>query len=150
MPQSHAKIVIHLTFSTKNRRPLIAKDVREDLEAYMVGIHRQHDSPSIIIGTVEDHAHILFVLSKNLSLAKMVEEVKKGSSKWIKTQGPAYGNFHWQNGYGGFSVSESNIDAARAYILNQEEHHRKMTFQEELRALFRKHGVDFDERYVWD
>lgn len=97
-----------------------------------------------------DHVHILCILSKNHALAKVMEEIKKGTSKWLKTQSSSLGTFHWQNGYGAFSVSQSSIAAVREYIAGQEEHHRKVTFQEEFRAFLRKYRVEYDERYVWD
>jgi REP element-mobilizing transposase RayT len=150
MPQSLVQNLIHLVYSTKNRQPWIQKDHRDGLWAYQAGIFREWDSPAIIIGGVEDHVHALFALSKNHALSKIVEEVKKGSSKWMKIEGPKNPDFYWQSGYGGFSVSQSNVDAVKQYIENQEEHHRKMTFQDELRALYRRHGIEFDERYVWD
>ena len=97
-----------------------------------------------------ERIHALFVLSKNSALCKVVEELKKGSSKWIKTQGAAFASFCWQNGYGAFSVSESQVENVRRYIEQQEEHHRTMTFQEEFRMFLSRHRLDFDERYVWD
>ena len=99
---------------------------------------------------MDDHVHALFVLSKNHPLKKIVEEVKKGSSKWAKIEGPKNADFYWQAGYAAFSVSQSNLDEVKKYIENQEEHHRRMTFQDELRALYNRHGIAFDERYVWD
>jgi REP element-mobilizing transposase RayT len=151
MSQSLVKNLIHLVYSTKHRKPWIPEDVRERLFAYQAGIFRQWESPALVIGGVEDHVHALFSLSKNFALKKTVEEVKKGSSKWMKTnEGTANKDFTWQAGYAGFSVSQSNVDEVRKYIENQAEHHRRMSFQDELRALFRRHGIDFDERYVWD
>ncbi len=150
MPQSLVKNLIHLVYSTKHHRPWIAKDHRDGLFAYQAGIFKQWDSPALAIGGVEDHIHTLFALSKNHALSKVVEEVKKGSSKWMKTAGPNNADFQWQSGYGAFSVSQSNSDAVRRYVEGQEEHHRKMTFQDELRALFHRHGIAFDERYLWD
>jgi REP-associated tyrosine transposase len=150
MSQSLAKNLIHLIFSTKNRTPLISPEIRPELNSYMVGILRNCDSPAIVSGTVEDHAHILFSLSKNLPLCKAVEEVKKSSSKWIKTKGPGFLTFYWQNGYGAFSVSQSNAESVRKYIARQEEHHRRLTFQEEFRAFLKRHQIEWDERYVWD
>jgi REP element-mobilizing transposase RayT len=102
-----------------------------------------------VVGGHDDHVHVLFVLSKNHPLKKIVEEVKKGSSKWIKTQSDALKGFAWQNGYGAFSVSESNIGEVRKYIEQQDEHHRRMSFQDELRQFFARHGIAFDETYVW-
>ncbi len=150
MPQSLSKMIIHLVFSTKNRARLITPTVHGELCAYMVGIFRDLQCPSILTNCVEDHCHSLFVLSKNVALAKVVEEVKKGSSKWIKLQGRDLYDFHWQNGYGAFSVSPSCLADVEAYVAGQEEHHKRMTFQEEFRAFLRKHGIEYDERYVWD
>jgi putative transposase len=150
MSQSLANNLIHLIFSTKNRTPAVSPEVRAELNSYMAGILRQCESPTIIVGTVEDHAHVLFSLSKNLPLCKAVEEVKKGSSKWIKTKGPVFANFHWQSGYGAFSVSQSNVESVRRYISRQEEHHRKLTFQDEFREFLKRHQIEWDERYVWD
>ena len=150
MAQSLVKNLIHLVYSTKGRRPWIAKDHRDGLFAYQAGILKQWDSPALAIGGVEDHVHALFALSKNHPMSRIVEEVKKGSSKWMKSARPGSRDFHWQAGYGAFSVSRSNLDAVRRYIEGQEEHHRTMTFQDELRALFRRHGIAFDEGDLWD
>lgn len=128
----------------------MTKDHQDELFAYQAGSFREWDSPALVIGGVEDHIHALFALSKNHPLIKVVEEVKKGSSKWMKTAGSKNPDFQWQAGYGAFSVSQSNSDAVIRYIEGQEEHHRKMTFQDELLALFRRHGIAFDERYLWD
>ena len=150
MSQSLVKNLIHLVYSTKERRPLINKNIIASLHAYQAGIFKQHDCPALIIGGVDDHVHALFSLSKNLALKTIVEEVKKGSSKWIKTQGPEFSNFYWQAGYGAFSVSQSNVAVVVRYIETQETHHHAASFQDELRALFRRHEIEFDERYVWD
>jgi REP element-mobilizing transposase RayT len=99
---------------------------------------------------MEDHVHLLFRLGRKRSLAEIVEEVKKSSSKWIKTKGPQYKDFYWQSGYGAFSIGQSGIDALKAYIANQKEHHRKKTFQEEFREFLAKYQIEYDERYVWD
>ena len=150
MSQSLAKNMIHLIYSTKNRAPFLTPEIRPEMNSYLAGILRQWESPAIIVNSVEDHAHLLFALSKNHALKKVVEEVKKGSSKWIKTKGSAFIDFYWQGGYGAFSVSPSNVAAVREYIATREEHHRKVTFQEEFRAFLEKHGIEYDERYVWD
>ncbi len=150
MSQSLARIISHLTFSTKLRRPFIAPELRVDMNAYLGGILKELKSPAIEINCVADHVHVLFCLSRNHSLAKVVEEVKKGSSKWIKTRSPALSEFYWQAGYGSFSVSQSNVAAVRKYIVHQEEHHQKMTFQQEFVALLKKHHIPFDERYIWE
>jgi putative transposase len=150
MSQSLVKNLIHLVYSTKDRRPLITDSVRDGLFAYQAGVFKQWDSPALVIGGVEDHVHALFSLSKNHALKTIVEEVKKGSSKWIKTQGVSFQNFYWQTGYGAFSVSQSNVEAVIHYIETQAEHHKQLTFQDELRALYQRHGIAYDERYVWD
>jgi REP element-mobilizing transposase RayT len=150
MSQSLAKILVHLVYSTKHRQAWLASEHRPALFAYQAGIFKDWESPALVIGGIEDHVHALFVLSKNHPLKKIVEEVKKGSSKWMKANGPRNAEFCWQAGYAAFSVSQSNVEAVSRYIRTQEEHHRKMTFQDELRGLFRRHGVEYDERYVWD
>ena len=150
MSQSLAKILTHIIFSTKHRRALIAPSVQEELKAYLIGALKNLDSPSLETNCAPDHVHILCCMSKNLALTMLLEQIKKSSSKWIKTKGPAFTEFYWQTGYGAFSVSESNVDAVRDYIKRQEEHHRRMTFQEEFRQFLERHKVDYDERYVWD
>jgi REP element-mobilizing transposase RayT len=150
MSQSLVKNLVHLVFSTKHREPLIPKEHRGALFAYQAGIFKQWESPALIIGGTEDHVHTLFALSKNHPLKKVVEEVKKGSSKWVKSDGPRNRQFSWQAGYAAFSASQSTVEVVQKYIKRQDEHHRKMSFQDELRALFERHGIKFDERYVWD
>jgi putative transposase len=150
MSQSLAKILVHLTFSTKERRPLIRDEEREKLHAYMIGILENLKSPSLRTNSVNDHVHILFSLSKNHSLAHIVGEVKESSSAWLKKENPSYRDFYWQGGCAAFSVSESQAETVRRYIQNQPEHHKKVSFQDELRSLFKKHNVPYDERYVWD
>ena len=150
MAQSLANNLIHLVYSTKHRQPWLPEPVRESLFAYQGGIFSEWDSPALTINGVEDHVHALFLLSKNHALKKVVEEVKKGSSKWLKAVGTQNLDFQWQNGYAAFSVSESNVPNVRRYIDCQQEHHRRMTYQEELRTLLQRHGVEFDERYIWD
>jgi REP element-mobilizing transposase RayT len=150
MSQSLVKNLLHLIFSTKHRNLWLPAEVRPRLYAYQAGIFQKWDSPALVIGGVEDHVHALFSLSKNHALIKIVEEVKKGSSKWMKTEGTGNPNFYWQGGYAAFSVSPSNVDEVRRYIENQEEHHRQKTFQDELRLFLKRHGIEFDERYVWD
>ncbi len=108
------------------------------------------ESPAVIIGGVEDHVHMLCHLSKNITIADFVRELKRDSSKWVKTESPELADFHWQAGYGAFSISPSHVEALKQYIANQEEHHRRETFQDEFRRLCRKYGVPIDERYVWD
>ncbi len=150
MAQSLAKLTVHLTFSTKQRRPFITPEIRPDLNAYIGGILNTLESSAIEINCVADHAHVLFNLSRTQSLADVVEHVKKSSSKWAKTRSTDLSDFRWQAGYGAFSASRSNVPAVQKYILNQDQHHHKMTFQEEFLALLTKHGIEFDEQYVWD
>ena len=151
MPQSLARVVLHVVFSTKNRVPFLKDpDIRARLHAYMAGILQDIGCEPILINGAEDHVHILCNLSRTITIAKLVEETKTEPSKWMKEQGAAYRDFFWQGGYGSFSVSQSNVDQVREYVAAQEEHHRKVSFQDEFRALCRKHGVEIDERYVWD
>ena len=133
MPQSLARLHIHLVFSTKNRERIITDDVRSPLHAYMATVLQNLGCAPVLINSVEDHAHLLFDLARTISISQAVEDVKKSSSKWIKTQGPEFAGFAWQAGYGAFAVSESNVETVRAYIANQREHHRTKTFQEECR-----------------
>jgi putative transposase len=148
MPQSLARIGLHLVFSTKHREPLIVPEARPALFAYLAGTLNAIDCPALQVGGVADHVHLLFLLSKNMAPAKAVEEVKKESSKWAKQK--VHTRFFWQGGYGLFSVSASKEAAVPEYIKNQEEHHREMSYQDEVRDLMRKHGQPLDERYFWD
>ena len=150
MPQSFAQIIVHLVFSTKDRRGLISEEIAPKLHAYLAGILKEEGCQAIAIGGMEDHVHVLCALSKKTAPVKIVEEIKKSSSKWMKTQGEAFGSFQWQRGYGMFSVSQSNVEQAKRYIGTQREHHAKLSFQEEFRAILTKHGMTFDERYLWD
>jgi putative transposase len=148
--QSLAKNLIHLIFSTKDRRPMIGDAIREELHTYAAGILNSLNSPALAINSVRDHMHMLFVLHKNHSLAHAVQEVKQGTSRWIKTQGAEYALFYWQNGYGAFSVSQSGVPEVIDYIGKQQEHHRKLSFQDEFRAFLKRYEVAFQEQYVWD
>jgi len=150
MPQSLAKNLIHLVFSTKNREPILTETVRGPLCAYASGVLRDLDSHVIAINTWRDHVHILFALSKNHALSRVVMEVKRATSKWIKTQGREFAGFHWQNGYGAFSIGQSGVVEVKSYIANQAEHHRVRSFEEEFRSILKRYQVEFDERYVWD
>jgi len=151
MSQSLSKILVHIVFSTKHRKTFLKDEaVRGELHAYTIGVLKSLESPSLAINSVEDHIHILCVLSRKIAVMKLIEEIKTSTSKWIKTKGPAYRSFYWQGGYGAFSVSESKRSEVEQYIHRQQEHHKRLTFQEEFRSLCAKHGVDIDERYVWD
>jgi REP element-mobilizing transposase RayT len=151
MPQSLAKILVHTVFSTKARRPFLRDQaLREELHRYLGGILAHLDCQPIIAGGVEDHVHLLCALSRTCNAADMVKEVKRGSSLWLKTKGPDLRDFAWQNGYGIFSVGFSQVGTVKEYIAGQEEHHRKISFQDEFRQLLKRYEIEFDERYVWD
>lgn len=151
MPQSLAKIYLHLVFSTKDRAPSLSKrELRQETHAYLAGACRKLGSPSLIVGGVEDHVHILCYMSRTLAVADLVKEVKRESSKWIKTKDGVSSGFRWQGGYGAFSVSPSHVDKLRKYIANQEAHHRHESFQDEFLRLLRKYGVSYDEKYLWE
>lgn len=150
MPQSLSRILVHLVFSTKNREVVLNAAIQSELHPYLAGTLDGIDCPSLQVGGVENHVHLFFGLSRTRSVADVVETVKTSSSKWIKTKGVEFGGFHWQSGYGAFSVSQSDADAVVAYIRNQAQHHRKITFQDEYRRLLERYQVAFDERYVWD
>ena len=150
MPQSLARLIVHIVFSTKARVPILHESIRGELYAYLAGVMQNLKCPAIKLGGTGDHVHVLCLLSKNMALAKLVEEFKTGSSRWLKTNGPEFEPFYWQSGYGAFSVSESGLEAATRYIERQEEHHRVMSFQDEYRKLLEKYGIPYDERFVWD
>ncbi len=150
MPQSLASIPIHFIWSTKDRRPFIKSEVEKELFSYMASIFREYESPALTINGTENHVHILSILSRKITIAKLVEEVKKGSSKWIKTKGVDYRNFYWQNVYAALGIGQSNIEDLKRYIANQKEHHRKKTFQQEYIDFLKKYNIEYDERYVWD
>ncbi len=150
MPQSLARLPIHLVFSTKGREPTLPDTVRDPLHRYMASLLADLKCPAHLINSVEDHVHILYELARTATVARVAEDVKKASSRWLKTTCPDMKGFAWQAGYGAFAVSVSNVDSVRAYIADQREHHRHVTFQEEYRAFLQRHGVEFDERYVWE
>lgn len=148
MSQSLAKNYIHLIFTTKYRENIIKQTDLSELYAYITGILNHIDCPMICIGGTTNHVHVLCVLNKNMALSKMVEEVKRSSSKWIKSKDPFYRQFGWQNGYGAFSVSQSKVEIVVKYIQNQEEHHKKMLFVDELKMFLREYGVEYKEEYL--
>jgi putative transposase len=150
MGQSLSKLYIHLIFSTRGREPLLLGALRSRMHAYFAGVLNNHDCPAIRVGGTADHVHALFRLSKSRALAEVVEEVKTSSSRWIKTQARELGGFHWQNGYGGFSVSPDELTEVAKYIDQQERHHRSLSFQEEYRRFLKRYEIEYEERYVWD
>ena len=150
MAQSLSRLWTHLIFSTKNRLPFLSdKKLRTDIHAYLANMLREQDCETLIVNGVEDHVHALFALSRTHSIASVVKEIKRTSSGFAKEVSPTLAKFHWQSGYGAFSVSQSNLDEVIRYIESQEEHHKRVTFQDEYRA-FLKDGISYDERYVWD
>ena len=151
MPQSLSAVYVHLVFSTKNRRPFLRYTAtRVELHAYLGGISKTLECPPIQVGGIEDHVHVLARLGRTITQADWVKELKRVSNLWLKERGPEFAAFEWQGGYAAFSVSQSNLEAVAEYVRDQQEHHAKMGFQDELRALLRKHNLEFDERYVWD
>lgn len=150
MSQSLSAVYLHLIFSTKNRWPFLAdKEVRSSLHSYLGGVSKTLQCPPIIVGGVADHCHLLVRFGRTITQADWVKELKRVSSSWMKTHGSVCSKFDWQGGYAAFSVSSSNLAKVKRYIANQEQHHRKMGFQDELRALLQKHGLEWDERYIW-
>ena len=150
MPQSLTQLYTHLVFSTKHRQPFLDEDIQTRVHAYLATIIRNLDSRYVVVGGVADHVHILFDMGKMHASVEFVENVKRESSKFIKTLGAKYQNFYWQRGYGMFSVSPTHKNDVETYIRNQEEHHRQKTFQEELREFLDRYGIEFNEEYVWD
>lgn len=150
MPQSLSNILIHLIWSTKDRYPWLTPGIREKMHAFLAGAVRQLACEAYRVGGVADHVHLAVRLSRTLSVADLVKEVKTASTKWLKEQDPVFAGFHWQQGYGAFSVGMSQKETLLHYIDTQEDHHRARTFQDEYRDFLRKYGIDHDERYVWD
>ncbi len=150
MPQSLSSILLHLVFSTKDRTPWLDADIREKTHAFLAGTVRQCGCEAYRVGGVADHVHLAIRLSRTLSVADLVKEIKTASSKWIKEQSPARHDFSWQHGYGVFSLGMSQKQTLLNYIDHQEEHHRTQSFQEEYRNFLSRYGIDFDERYLWD
>lgn len=149
MAQTLVSILVHMIFSTKNREALITPEIEPELFAYMGGILKNHESRLLDAGGTADHIHLLVSQSKNVSLSSLMKEVKKGSSSWVKTTGQGFRNFHWQDGYGGFSIGTSDVQNLKRYIANQREHHRRLSFQEELIQFLDDYGIAYDQRYLW-
>lgn len=149
MPQSFGALYCHIVFSTKHRAPLIEAESQPRLLDYIGGILRQHSSPLIAAGGMPDHVHLLMSLARTMSVAEAVRVLKTNSSKWMHDE-LGLANFRWQDGYGAFTVSYSNIDQVKKYLANQAQHHRCVSFQEEFLELLRRHELEWDERYVWN
>jgi putative transposase len=150
MPQSLSFILIHLIFSTKNREPFITSGIEKELHPYMASIFKAMKAPALNINGTSDHVHTLFSLPRVITIADLVEEVKTESSKWIKRKGNQFRGFHWQKGYGAFSIGQSQVPTLLQYLARQKEHHRRVTFQDEYRKFLKRYQVPYDERYVWD
>jgi REP element-mobilizing transposase RayT len=151
MSQSLANILVHIVFSTKERRAWLQnRDLRIDTHKYLANVSRNLECPAIVVGGATDHIHILANQSRTIALAEWIKELKRTSSVWMKEKGAQWDLFQWQAGYGAFSVSQSQCIRVQEYIDSQEEHHRLLSFQDEFRQLLRKHSVVFNEKYVWD
>ena len=150
MPQSLVKILVHVVFSTKNRADLILPGVENNLYGYINGIVENNKSKLILANGTTNHIHLLVSLGKTIDISELVGDIKRDSSKWIKAKSKNFENFHWQEGYGAFSIGQSQVPDVLKYITNQKEHHQKKDFRDEFRALLRKYEVEYDERYIWD
>ena len=149
MSQSLAFVLVHIIFSTKNRMPFLrSTELRSEVHAYLTGTLRCLDCDLLQVGGVEHHVHILCGLSRRISLAELVKNLKTGSTRLLKVKG--HDDFSWQTGYGVFSVSESARESVFLYIAQEEMHHRRISFQDEFPAILNKHGVRFQERYFWE
>ncbi len=149
MAQSLSKVYVHITFSTKNKQNLIDDNIEKSLYEYIGGICKGLKCNPIQVGGYRNHIHILCILSNRITQISLLEEVKKRSSKWIKTKGDKYTNFYWQDGYGIFSINPSEIDVVADYIKNQKEHHKTRSFEDEFRLFLNKYKVDYKEEFVW-
>jgi putative transposase len=150
MANTYTSLHYHFAFSTKNRNPWIAPDIEERVWAYLGGILAKNRMKPLKIGGIEDHIHMLLGAPPTFAPAKIAQLVKGGSSAWIHDEFPELAEFGWQDGYGAFTVSKSAIPDVSRYIANQREHHRTLTYQEEFRALLERHGIEYDEQYLWD
>ncbi len=151
MPQSLSAVYVHVVFSTKDRKRFLQDiDLRIALHAYMGSVCKKLNCSPMRVDGVEDHVHILINLSRDTTLGNVIKETKRLSNIWLKAQSNDLHDFKWQRGYSCFSVSQSNLDSVVDYINRQAEHHTRMTYEDEVRNLLKKHGIEFDERYVWD
>jgi putative transposase len=149
MPQSFGSLHCHIVFRTKHRQAQISRELQPRLFEYIGGILRNHFSCLVAAGGMPDHVHLLVSLGRTFAVADIVRIIKSNSSAWAHKD-VGVPEFDWQDGYGAFAVSYSNIDPVKLYIANQEEHHRRITFQDEFREFLRRHDLEWDERYVWD
>ena len=149
MSQSLSKLYVHIIYHIKHEEAYIRTEVEHELYAYIGSIIKQSNSIPIVVNGTENHLHVLCIMSKNISLAQLVEDVKRNSSRWIKTKGDHYKNFAWQGGYAGFSVSQSKLETTYRYIENQKEHHKKMSFKEEYILFLKEYGIEYNDGYLW-
>mgnify|MGYP006307689323 CR=1 FL=1 len=150
MAQSFSQIFVHAVFSTKKRYPFIKAEIESELFAYMGDSIKRLKGIPILINGIANHVHVFSTLPKLITVPKLIEELKRNSSRWIKSKGVSYQRFAWQNGYGAFSVSESQLRIVLQYIQRQKEHHKKRSFQEEFIEILEKHNIEYDPKYIWD
>lgn len=150
MAHTFTSVAIHALFSTKHRQPHMHEEFRSELFPYMGGIIAKLKGQPLVINGPSDHVHLLFIQPAALALAELMEKVKANSSGWVHRRWPQRSGFGWQTGYTAFSVSQSQLEVVKNYIRNQERHHRKRTFQEELVALLERHGIAYDKRFLLD
>ena len=150
MAQSLAKLHIHLVFSTKQRERVLSDQIRDALHRYISSVSGNNNCPVIIVNSVPDHVHILFELGRTMSVSSIAEEIKRTSSKWLKSQNDLYSAFRWQAGYAAFAISAKDVAGVVAYISMQQVHHMTQTFPEEYRQILIENDISFDERYLWD
>jgi REP element-mobilizing transposase RayT len=151
MPQSVSNILTHIIFSTKNRRPFLRDDsLRKEVHAILASEYKKLKCPALVVGGTEDHVHVLCRLHRTVAVSDLVKETKRESSIWVKDKEAGSDEFHWQSGYGVFSIGQSMVDEVHHYIRTQVEHHEERSFKEEFRRFLEKYEIDYDERYVWD
>jgi REP element-mobilizing transposase RayT len=150
MPQSLSQVYVHIVFSTKYRQPLIKAEVEKELFAYIGGIIKNNKGIPFIVNGMPDHIHIFSSLPRTISLAKYVEDIKRMSSRWIKTKGIEYSHFSWQRGYAAFSVCSDGREVVTRYIANQKRHHNKQVYKEEVKGFLEEYQIEYDETYLWD
>ena len=150
MGHSYVSSLFHCVFSTKGREPHMNDDLQGRLWSYVGGIARKNNMKAIEIGGVEDHLHLLLSLPGTIEVSKAMRLLKGGSSKWVHDEFPSLKQFEWQEGYGAFSIGISQVEDTIAYIRNQKEHHKRRDFKEEFVAFLKAHGIEYDERYIWE
>ena len=150
MSKTMANVLVHIVYSTKHREPLLHDDIRERLHSYIGGICRERNAPLLAVNSVADHIHLLLALPRDVAIMKLIMDIKIATSVWVKDCSDRYRNFHWQTGYGIFSVCPSQLEATKRYIEGQADHHRVATFQEEYRKILDGYGMSYDEKYLWD